>query len=967
MNLSDSIKEFVVFNVDKEESTIASNQIAMNPNINGKSYIISDADEELLILVEFHHITHLTNIKIHCLAHDDTTISAPKKVDVFKIKHLNINFDDIRSMTADKSIKCSIKKLSNGQNINLYKNPKLAVKFQKIKFLAVYIKSNQNDTEQTYLNAITFHGPSKYKIDPNNTKDEQSETKLNVDTMTLAKKDTNRIKSTSRAHVTSRHLSEQHLLDEWIISDVDHIEELNVIRTIFAQIIEEPSNEQYRILNYNQLFKAINQCEICLSILCNFGFKRNNDLLTIDLHVYNNFDHNFLFVAFDAISDDILYSFRTSWNICIGHISLEKNKKQLGLLSKLFENILNNPKDANVRDLNFDVICNKFIECKSCAIMLFAAGFKKVEDRLKLDENDIKQLIIVNNALQAKIHQMKNANSNGFDANKSRFSITELSYFSLLSRIGQCDCPFCGRPIISKTYVAKEGIMSRCSRCGVEASGGDIYFECIQHNAGIHDVVIPGHLYTLCENCGLIMQQSVNHHPTLITMNESGNIDDMVRYMMNMGFSRNSVLYAIEISKVEINLALSYLIYRIRPHQITLTRREIPQNYNQILPTKNEPSSIEFKTKNDVDCPDISSCAAFLRLKKILKSHHNGKLNNQSVNMLNISMTLNDYHHLLHEHSSDNEFEWIAESLGNCIRSKCLKLQATYRDRSIEPNQKCIRTSARYQILDKIHCHFYHCYDSGYKLRQNQRNQIQHLHDSMTTNDQLLESIECTNSIINNINNMLSSNRKRNRNIQYQERVHKFNQLSDSNTVINDEKINNDQKVNNQNYDIYSYGIKFYYWKWYQNSQNNSPKTNYAKYKSFKEELMQNAIAKISCQQFDTEMKKAAINHKTKFCKKRIAKPNYISTTHWGIKNNAKIKVQHLISILIYCGYDVLQYHFSKTFRRNNPTENVASVKVRNAEFFHLSKLLYETVNIYGILCGGNENKTKSFYHGINK
>ncbi len=58
------------------------------------------------------------------------------------------------------------KQLSKGQTTNLQKNAKNSIKFKKIKHLAIYIESNQNDTEKTYLNGIIFNGTSPKKNAP---------------------------------------------------------------------------------------------------------------------------------------------------------------------------------------------------------------------------------------------------------------------------------------------------------------------------------------------------------------------------------------------------------------------------------------------------------------------------------------------------------------------------------------------------------------------------------------------------------------------------------------------------------------------------------------------------------------------------------------------------------------------------------------------------------------------------------
>eukprot|EP01084_Bolivina_argentea_P050109 92127_1 len=150
------IKTIIVLNVDKEESTLSADKIATS-NVNDQSFIVSDADEELLILVEFNEIICLKSIKIYALPHDNTDSSPPKKVNVYKLDNLNKDFSDFNNKAPNISIQCINKRLTKGQKINLNN----IFKFKKTKYMAIYIKSNQNDTETTFLSGITFQTATK--------------------------------------------------------------------------------------------------------------------------------------------------------------------------------------------------------------------------------------------------------------------------------------------------------------------------------------------------------------------------------------------------------------------------------------------------------------------------------------------------------------------------------------------------------------------------------------------------------------------------------------------------------------------------------------------------------------------------------------------------------------------------------------------------------------------------------------
>eukprot|EP01084_Bolivina_argentea_P271792 462547_1 len=160
MDVKSFINTFNVLNVDVDESTFSVKELSTKNKLDKDWYIVSDADEELLILVEFRDTIHLQSVTLYAIPNEDNEeeMSAPKKVKIYKIENANKNFDDIKSLKPDKSIKCSSKKLAKGQVISLTKTSKNAVKFQKTRYLAIFIESNQNEIDVTYLNGITFKG-----------------------------------------------------------------------------------------------------------------------------------------------------------------------------------------------------------------------------------------------------------------------------------------------------------------------------------------------------------------------------------------------------------------------------------------------------------------------------------------------------------------------------------------------------------------------------------------------------------------------------------------------------------------------------------------------------------------------------------------------------------------------------------------------------------------------------------------
>eukprot|EP01084_Bolivina_argentea_P050205 92311_1 len=143
INFIETVK---ILNVDRDISTISDKDIAFIKAFSPKLYLVSDADEQLLILVRFTTSINLQSIKI--FAYDTNNdaqneISAPKKVHIYKLKNLSKDFSDIHLLKPDKSINCSVKKLAKGQTINLQKTSRNAIQFKQLQHLAIYIESNQ--------------------------------------------------------------------------------------------------------------------------------------------------------------------------------------------------------------------------------------------------------------------------------------------------------------------------------------------------------------------------------------------------------------------------------------------------------------------------------------------------------------------------------------------------------------------------------------------------------------------------------------------------------------------------------------------------------------------------------------------------------------------------------------------------------------------------------------------------------
>mmetsp|Transcript_34297 Transcript_34297/g.30111 ORF Transcript_34297/g.30111 Transcript_34297/m.30111 type:complete len:227 (-) Transcript_34297:220-900(-) len=182
VNLNNLVKTIKVLNRSDEDSNISDKMFGTNTNINSSQYIMSDADEELLILIEFREDIDLETISFHACKEekdngdddedededdDEPSYSAPKQIFIYAVDSLNKDFDDALAAKPDIKLICDGKKLKSGggQKVKLKKKAKQSIKFGKVDKIMIYITSNQDDTDQTYISGIKFEGNSSAKTD----------------------------------------------------------------------------------------------------------------------------------------------------------------------------------------------------------------------------------------------------------------------------------------------------------------------------------------------------------------------------------------------------------------------------------------------------------------------------------------------------------------------------------------------------------------------------------------------------------------------------------------------------------------------------------------------------------------------------------------------------------------------------------------------------------------------------------
>eukprot|EP01084_Bolivina_argentea_P265369 449795_1 len=363
------------------------------------------------------------------------------------------------------------------------------------------------------------------------------------------------------------------------------------------------------------------------------------------------------------------------------------------------------------------------------------------------------------------------------------------------------------------------------------------------------------------------------------------------------------------------------------------------------------PNALKQTSKLVILCDkkSIQECPHLSRLVNVFVIYN--KCNSEEQKMtdlsINILETLNDYIHILQQHDSDQEFEFITHKLSTCDMKTCVALRRNYRDRS-KPDSN-VKLNANQQILDKIHCYFTHSFDIGNRLTINEKRIC--YGDIKVANDELIEDI-FIDKLFLNMKQIVSI---------------KMNLCKAEVPLINlrvskkcDQlvSIKNEQKM-------FHFGYKFMYGFVGEGNDDDvsviqSNARVKPKHRSIKEELLCNDISILNLDQFMNEYQKAAIHLNSGYCKRSFASyeqfggqlnEDYIATWVFSI--------EYVLSLMVYCNYTDLQYHFSKTFR-----EKVNDVwEADHEQFYHLGKNLLISVQKFGKLA----EKTETFYHGISE
>ena len=335
---------------------------------------------------------------------------------------------------------------------------------------------------------------------------------------------------------------------------------------------------------------------------------------------------------------------------------------------------------------------------------------------------------------------------------------------------------------------------------------------------------------------------------------------------------------------------------------------------------------------------------------------------------------LNHFHHVLQFHDNETNFDMIYDYLicndqnkndlkWGCDITKCQYLQRNYRHRLKNDNDdnKMDDDNILNQFIDRLHSYYYHSYDRALRIKQSEiKQEIENTNDEKNENkdnedpdnayylkqENILKSID---DIITKRNDSNTNNRRHKPRDQSDTSLSRLGmrEINKFNTNINPSQLKQD--IDN---DLFSFGYRFEY----EIDDNLEQWIINKKYQSLKEETLNNDIYTIELYEWNILWAKAA----------QFLNSNFVLELKRDTDTD-RISFAYIISLLLYCNFDVYQRKWSETYRKLQSDETDNSLKQRHSNFYHSSKFLRDFVEIYGIRLVSTESNNMKFYHGVDK
>eukprot|EP01083_Nonionella_stella_P027120 74612_1 len=337
---------------------------------------------------------------------------------------------------------------------------------------------------------------------------------------------------------------------------------------------------------------------------------------------------------------------------------------------------------------------------------------------------------------------------------------------------------------------------------------------------------------------------------------------------------------------------------------------------------------------------------------------------------------IDDRNHMMLKHGDDieaihtiiKEDDNLNQHLLKCNLKSCVLSTRCNRNReqSQQKQSKSATIAFWIDVFDELHSFIVHAFDYGFRVKRSEVANEQKSNSEDTPQD----DTSFIDSAFTSLHRVVLSKRD---NVNEMNRL-KGNKFTITTSFESDNKAQSnddgkDEEESNPKYNSFSIGYTFYYWPHYKGKTtqevdqlewNRNDRMGHCvstlfveqKYQSLKVELLTNKLHKVNVNQYLLLLQKAKILLKSKTAKTYKVASDEELVDYYGLKRGSPITVKHLLAMICYTDFTELSSVFSSTFRAIHRNEPLSSIKKRNSEFWHMSKLIRETVECYGTALG---------------
>eukprot|EP01083_Nonionella_stella_P229370 811920_1 len=991
-NLVHHIRKIDVLNRDEDESNLSHELISSEP-IDHRSYIVSQPGTELSVTISFDERIELKSVRIIALHEtlqtlQNTDVSGAKQVHIHSIHNVDALTEEIKSSDPLLSI------TSSDQVIEFNDIHKA---FGTVRCLVVCLKSKQNYTKRTFINAIRLEGTQKqYEID--------YDALIRTRTRTIPDYAKEVLKILNVGSSVSDKTDNCH-------SETASAEDaIKLLTKILSKIVARPTEPKYSSINWMAVQETLSKWNMSLRVLPLLGFELSPDGKRLQWKC-NDTNYDLVRRFNEAIqqivgsqesakqSTDVTQQNSDELDLLFAdllQITLTQRRKAITLLIKIFSNILSNPSLQKHGDLNWEKIQKRFKHCSPGFDLLCYSGFKQSSDKTRLlweynahnyrllkDVNDKLQSLTVHDQQTKMIHARREEQKQTILKRRARDTAFIKQQLTLgLNKFWKYWLLTQG---VSKAFARDRNKSDENNQQRLKAMKAQN-----EQVKNIHET--SRHL--LGQNRGELCEEKQLNIPQFD--------ENVIRNLVESGIATR-----------EQSIKASQIAADYKDGNSVCEALVLSQDATKKEKIRNVFTNMMSKDKKECPC-SLLDCPQLLHLQQILGTYqHDGissDVNEETISIatyqqhvynnqqpqrrlskihienilqgnLNITVLIDAFHHLLQYH--DHQFDEIHNILKNnisdgavCNVSTCPMMRRNCRERlGLHEGTYYSCNNAEdiviQETLDSIHCYYVHSFDGGYRLSHRDRREIQ----QSTDTDDSKQEYEYVNDRIE---------------IEIHSRVAARSQMSKYDVSKGTKFCSSLSNVGLN----YSFGSKYFYWSYYENSGKScDPASDHGlsytqlkfsrgvnisaanegytlrdfyvkmKYRELKEELINNQLCFINVNKWNVLVQQAKVHHKSEMYCSRTS--HHFSIEYFDMEQNTLITRSHIIAMMAYCNNDLLQRRFSETYRMRPDEINVQSMISRHRNYAHLGRLLRECVGLFGASARADDVAKIHLYHGM--